>query len=403
MQTSLSLLLTSAFISLMLTWGVRNFAIKRGIVSRPDTHHIHQRSVPRIGGIAIFATFSGFVLLYIVAFQSSLPENVFAMDVSKIVLPGALLFGVGILDDLKGLRARVKLLFQIAGGVCLYFNGLAFPALNLNIAGVPIGAVLSFCLTIFWVVLLCNGLNFIDGLDGLATGTAFLACLPLLIFAILNGRPVLALAIIMFSGTLLGFFVFNFNPASIFLGDSGSLFIGFILSGIFLSELGKGAHSPRVAFSLLAAFSLPVADTGLSVLRRLLNRRPLFSPDREHIHHRLMKIGFTHRQVVLILYGISTVASCLSIFLSIAPATAAIVAFALCSLLAVVGLRKLRYLEYSDVPRLLHISLRTPVRSAIHQQLEGIAKSAPAPDYMPIRPLPGAWLAKPLRQVQSPD
>lgn len=403
MQIFLSLLLTSAFISLMLTWGVRNFAVQRGIVSQPDTHHIHHRSVPRIGGIAIFATFSGFVLLFIVIFQSAQSKNLFVMDVAKIALPGTLLFGVGILDDLRGLRARVKLLFQIAGGVYLFCTGLAFPALNLNIAGVPIGAALSFCLTIFWVVLLCNGLNFIDGLDGLATGTALLACIPLLIFALLNNRPVLSLTIIMFAGTLLGFLVFNFNPASIFLGDSGSLFIGFILSGIFLSELGKGPHSPRVALSLLVAFSLPVADTGLSVLRRLLNHRALFSPDREHIHHRLMKIGFSHRQVVLILYGISTIATCLSIFLSMAPAQAAIGAFALCSLLAVAGLKQLNYVEYSDVFRLLHISLRTPSISAMHHQLKGVAKSAPRPDYMPIPPRAGEWLAKPLRQAQSPD
>lgn len=252
MQTFLSLLLTSALVSLVLTRVVRNYAIKRGLVSQPDAHHIHHRSVPRVGGIAIFATFSGFVLLYMVAFQSAMPENVFAMDVAKIALPGALLFGVGIVDDLRGLRARVKLLFQIVGGVCLYCSGMAFPALDLHIAGVPVGATLSFSLTIFWVVLLCNGLNFIDGLDGLATGTAFLACIPLLIFALMTDRPVLSLTIVMLSGTLLGFLVFNFNPASIFLGDSGSLFIGFVLSGIILSELRSGTHGPRVALSCLS-------------------------------------------------------------------------------------------------------------------------------------------------------
>lgn len=403
MQTFLSLLLTSALVSLMLTWVVRNYAIKRGLVSQPDTHHVHHRSVPRVGGIAIFGTFSGFILLYMVAFQSVLPENVFAMDVAKIALPGALLFGVGIVDDLRGLRARVKLLFQIVGGVCLYCSGMAFPALDLHIAGVPVGATLSFSLTIFWVVLLCNGLNFIDGLDGLATGNAFLACIPLLIFALMTDRPVLSLTIVMLSGTLLGFLFFNFNPASIFLGDSGSLFIGFILSGIILSELRSGTHGPRVALSLLVAFSLPIADTGLSVLRRLLNRKALFSPDRDHIHHRLMKIGFSHRQVVLILYGVSTAATCLSVFLCIAPASAGIGAFALCSLMAVWGLKKLSYVEYSDVPRLLRISLRRPVRNAIHQQLECVPKSAPGPDYMPTHPLPGAWVAKPLRQFHSLD
>lgn len=403
MRIFLCLFVASALISLLITWGARNFAVRRGIVSPPDAHHIHHRSVPRIGGIAIFTTFSSFVFLYILFFLPGHPHNVFAMDIAKIAVPGTLLFGVGLVDDICGLRARIKLVFQIAGGLCLYCSGLSFPALDLNVAGLPIGAMLSFSLTVFWVVLLCNGLNFIDGLDGLAAGTAFLICLPLLIFALITGRPVLSVAIVMFSGTLLGFLVFNFNPASIFLGDSGSLFIGFLLSGFLLSELRNGTHGLRLTLSLLIAFALPVTDTALSVLRRLLNRRALFSPDREHIHHRLMTIGYPHRQVVLILYGVSITAAGFSVFLAIAPTLAAAGASVLCFLLAVGGIRKLRYMEYSHVSRLLRMSLSTTGSRTIHQQSGDLAKSTYGLSPNPYPPYAESWVAKPLGRFEGSD
>ena len=370
MQMYLSMLIISALLSFFLTWGVRDFAVRRKIFFPRDSHHIHERAVPRIGGIAIFTVFSGFVVLYILFFHPNLPPSQFAMDIAKVAVPGTVLFAVGLADDFNGLRARIKLLFQIVGGVALYLSGLSFPALDLYFVGIPVGAILSFCLTIFLVVLLCNGLNFIDGLDGLAAGNAFLVCMPLFVLALITGRPVLSMWIVILAGTLLGFLFFNFNPASIFLGDSGSLFIGFILSGLLLSESRSGAHSLRLTCSLLVAFVLPISDTGLSVLRRLLNRRALFSPDREHIHHRLLSIGFSHRQAVLILYGVSVVVSCLSVFLFIAPPLAAAGAFAICLLLAIQGFRKLRHIEDMYILRRLQMSLHTICRSPLHQQLE---------------------------------
>jgi UDP-GlcNAc:undecaprenyl-phosphate/decaprenyl-phosphate GlcNAc-1-phosphate transferase len=370
MQIYLPMLIVSALLSLLLTWGVRDFAVWRGIFPPRDSHHIHERAVPRIGGIAIFAAFSSFVLLYVLVFLPSLPPSQFALDIAKVAIPGTALFAVGLVDDLIGLRARVKLLFQIVGGVALYFSGLSFPALDLNLAGLPVGAILSFCLTIFWVVLLCNGLNFIDGLDGLAAGNALLASMPLFVLALITGRPVLSMWIVILSGTLLGFLVFNFNPATIFLGDSGSLFIGFILSGLLLSESRTGTHNLRLTCSLLVAFVLPITDTGLSVLRRLLNRKALFSPDRQHIHHRLLSIGFPHLQAVLILYGVSAVASCLSIFLFIAPPIAAAGAFALGVLLASQVFKKIRHIEDTLTLRRLRMSLHTIASSTLRRGSE---------------------------------
>jgi UDP-GlcNAc:undecaprenyl-phosphate GlcNAc-1-phosphate transferase len=373
----------SAFISFFLTWCVRNFAVRRGIIPPPDAHHIHRQSIPRIGGIAVFIAFSSLVLLYALIFLPRLPHNEFAMDVVKLALTGSILFAVGLVDDLRGLRARIKLVFQIGGGVCLYYSGISFPALDLNIAGFPVGGILSFSLTIFWVVLICNGLNLIDGLDGLATGTAYLTCIPLMIVAIFTGRPVLSLAIIVFSGALLGFLVFNFNPASIFLGDSGSLFIGFLLSGFLLSELRAGQHSPISAVSLLCAFALPMTDTLLSVLRRLVRRRPLFSADREHLHHRLISIGFPHHKAVLILYGISTVAAGLSIFLIIASPLATAVALALCFLFTIEAFRKLRSMESAHTFELHRMSPDAVGRSTIPQELGGLVTSTHGFDAQP--------------------
>lgn len=172
----------------------------------------------------------------------------------------------------------------------------------------------SLVATILWILPVTNAFNLVDGLDGLAAGSALFSILTLTATSMLHGRVLISLLALALAGSILGFLRFNFNPATIFLGDCGSLFIGFLLSVLAIAGSEKGSTAVAVAIPIVS-FGLPILETGISVVRRLLSGQPIFKADRQHIHHKLLERGLSHRQVVVVLYGVSALFALLSVFM----------------------------------------------------------------------------------------
>lgn len=307
MKEALILAILSMVFSLILTPIVRNLAIKVNAVDIPkDNRRVHKKPIPLLGGIAIFLSF-----VIGIIFQK---ESLNFQEIGIII--GATIITIGgVLDDIREIRPLYKLLFQLAGTIALIAFGLRInyvtnpftsSELFLNIG------VLSIPLTVLWIIGVTNAFNLIDGLDGLSAGIGFISSITLFIIAILNNRYETAIMTAILAGTLLGFIPYNFNPASIFMGDTGSQLIGFLLAAISI----KGAIKSAAAFSLavpILAFGLPIYDTLFAMVRRKINGKPIMQADKGHFHHRLLNMGLSQRQAVLIMYLISCVLGGVSI------------------------------------------------------------------------------------------
>jgi UDP-GlcNAc:undecaprenyl-phosphate GlcNAc-1-phosphate transferase len=298
---------------LLFTPLVLRGAVRWGVLARQGDRHVHSRSVPRLGGLALMG---GWVvsMLGLGSLDPSVSAQVAAMSGQVIgVVGGAVaLCLVGAVDDLRGLRPLHKLGAQVAASLFAYHFGFRIDAVSLPFFGVLSMGVFAVPVTVAWIVGVTNAMNLIDGLDGLAAGVSFFAALTGFVVALLNGSPFAALVYAPLMGVLLGFLVFNFNPARIFMGDSGSYFLGYVLATTSLA--GSVQQKASTAVSLLVpmiALGLPIFDTLFSMVRRMIEHRPIFSPDRGHVHHRLLEMGLTHRRAVVLLYGVSvTLAAC---------------------------------------------------------------------------------------------
>ncbi len=352
MAVLVAFLSSGLVLATLLTWVVREIANRYGLACGPSSdRHLHTSPIPRIGGVAIFASF---VILY-GAFRFFVAHGWLARslnsDVLKILLPASGMFLVGLVDDLRGLSAKTKLLAQVVGACCLFYGGLHFICFHWTGAPSWVNSGIGLLTTVFWVVLICNAINLIDGLDGLASGAALFSMATIFTVALVEGRYGVAVATLVLGGAMMGFLVFNFNPASIFLGDSGSLFVGFMLSGFVLAEAQKQQTVLDSVAIPLISLAVPLTDTALSVLRRFLSGHSLFGADKEHIHHKLLELGLTQRQVVWILYGVS--ASCAILSLSLLhPSHLMMVPVAGIMLLVIFfGVRKLGYHELAEFQR----------------------------------------------------
>ena len=343
MYSLVFLAVASFTLSLFLTPLVRNQALRHRWVDVPDAcRKFHSLPTPRLGGVAILLSAIGsYLLLLFMSFsaghivRSGMP---FALRLLPAVI---VIFAVGLIDDVVGVRAWNKLVAQIAAAMLAWFNGIHLGAFG----GHPLPSALSFMLTIIWIVVCTNALNLIDGVDGLATGIGLFATITTLIAAVLHHNIDLAFATVPLAGALLGFLRFNFNPASIFLGDCGSLTLGFLLGcyGIVWSEKSTtlfGVTAP------LVALSVPLLDVGLAVVRRFLCCQPIFGADRSHIHHKLLSRGMRPKYVVLILYGFCGVAAGASLLLTTVREQDRGFLIVLVCLAAWLGLQQLGYSEF---------------------------------------------------------
>ena len=302
---------TSFICCLILTPLVRTWSRWQGFLDRPNLKRkLHARPTARTGGIAIGTSYvAALGLLLLSPLNGAASVN---LPFAAALGPAAIvIFLVGLLDDFAGLRAWEKLLGQTCAASLAYMGGV-------NVAGVAGFAAAgwwSFPITVVWLVACSNAFNLIDGIDGLATGIGLFASFTTLAAALLQNNAPLALATAPLVGGLLAFLRYNFNPASIFLGDCGSLTIGFLL-GCFGALWSQKSATLLGMTAPLMALSVPLVDTGMSVMRRFLRRQPIFSGDRNHLHHRLLDRGFSPRQVTLLLYGVCGLAAAFSLLMT---------------------------------------------------------------------------------------
>ena len=274
-------------------------ANKWGAIAYPGGRHVHSKPIPRLGGVAIYAAF----------WISALIMPVWDEQMTGLFLGSTLILGVGIWDDIRGMRPFVKLFWQIAAAsVLLAFsfsmNSISLPFINdINFNNLGIGFV-GLILMIFWVVGLMNTVNVSDGLDGLAAGICFLVALLLFWSANRIDQFPAAHLTLALAGALLGFLFFNFPPARVFMGDSGSMFLGYIIGGVSIMGLLKTATILGLVFPLLV-LGMPVTDLTFAIIRRKLRGQSMATADRGHLHHRLLDAGLSQRAAVLLMYGIS--------------------------------------------------------------------------------------------------
>jgi UDP-GlcNAc:undecaprenyl-phosphate/decaprenyl-phosphate GlcNAc-1-phosphate transferase len=332
-------------IALILTPIIRDISRSFNIVDRPGHRKVHAYPMPRVGGIAIAIAYCATLIL----FRGADSTNALALHPVWRIIPGAaLVFFIGLLDDFLSLKPVVKILGLVIAASIVYFSGIHVG----GIAEHSMVAWLDYPLTVFWLLLTSNALNLVDGLDGLCAGMGLVATLALFTAAMIHGNHPLAYVTFPLAGALLGFLCYNVAPATVFLGDSGALLIGFLLGcyGMLWSQKTSTLLSMLVP---LLALSIPLLDVSLSVLRRFLRNQPIFSADRGHIHHRLIDRGLSPRQAVWVLYLFAALAASLALLASSFGweyQGFVILAFAV---VAWVGIRKLRYPEFDLAGRLL--------------------------------------------------
>ena len=287
--------LVLAFVaSIVFTPLVKRLAYRIGAVDRPNYRKVHARIMPRLGGLAIYLSFIVTYLIY-------RPDG----DFDKALLIGATIIIItGILDDMLEITAKAKMLGQLAAAVVIVVYG----EIQIEFINLPFGGDLEFGyfaipLTIIWIVGITNAVNLIDGLDGLAAGVSTIALVTLSAMAILMGNPFVATVTAILAASTLGFLVFNFYPARIFMGDTGALFLGFMIS-VFALLGFKGVTMFALIIPVIM-LGVPVSDTFFAIVRRLREKQPLSAADKSHLHHCLLNVGFTHRQTVLIIYAIA--------------------------------------------------------------------------------------------------
>ena len=355
--------LVSLFLSVLVTPFVRRFALHVGAVSTPGGRHVHGRTIPRLGGIAL--AFAWAVPVVVLAFRDPWASKILAgrwLQVVSVVGGGAAICAVGALDDIRGLRSLHKLIAQVLVATFAFACGFQIQAVQLPLLGVLQMGAFALPMTVLWIVGVTNAVNLIDGLDGLAAGVTFFAAFTSFVIASISGSTFVALTMAALMGALVGFLFFNFNPARIFMGDSGSYFLGFVLATTALAGGGL-QQKASTAVSLLVpvlALGVPIFDTLFSMFRRLIERRPLFSADRGHVHHRLLDLGLTHRRAVIFLYGISSLLAAGAIAVSLGRSWHVGLALLSVSLVFVGFVRFLGYFEYLHFRKRQKARLRDP-------------------------------------------
>jgi UDP-GlcNAc:undecaprenyl-phosphate GlcNAc-1-phosphate transferase len=312
---------SSAALALFLTPLIGRGSTVLGLVDAPGGRKVHAQSVPRLGGVAVVAA-AALALAIVPALLPGPRDPETWVVMQPFIVGGLLIFLVGLVDDVRGLGPAPKLLVEVLAAAIMMAAGLLIERVTILGQTWMLGW-LAYPVTAAWLVGVTNAFNLIDGVDGLAPGIAALAGAACGAILIVRGHPAEAMLLAAFVGAMLGFLVYNFDPATIFLGDSGSLVAGFLLAATAIAGWQKGATALASAVPLLI-FALPIADAASTLVRRALARpdrgrsltaivRQVVEPDREHIHHRLLGLGWSVRRTVLILYGVTAVLSILAL------------------------------------------------------------------------------------------
>jgi UDP-GlcNAc:undecaprenyl-phosphate GlcNAc-1-phosphate transferase len=297
--------LALAVSALLMPWAMR-LSLRLGAMSEVGGRNVGATSVGRLGGVGIVLGAMAAIVGLLVTDSNvarlllSRPELLVALSVG-----GLSMAALGFVDDVRRVRALIKFGVQILAGLCAYALGFRIDAVQLPFVGAIDFGPLASIVTVVWIAGVVNAINLIDGLDGLAGGIVFFAAVTNFVVGFVAGSTLASLFMAAIAGATLGFLLYNWHPAKIYMGDSGSYFLGFVLA---TSSLLGAAQKASTTISILVpvlAMGVPIFDTLFAIVRRFLERRPMFSPDRGHVHHRLLDMGMTQRRVVLGLYGIS--------------------------------------------------------------------------------------------------
>lgn len=337
LQQILILIGTALLVTLAVTPLVRGLSVRAALVDEPGGRKMHTVAVPRLGGIGIFAGFTAAVLVEIAGETWwQWPRAFLGVDAPLLGAAAglALMFAVGLVDDLRGLTPGVKFLGQLLAAAIPIAAGL-----RVEFVGDPLGGglvqlgLLSYPVTLLWIVGFANVINLIDGLDGLAAGVAAIAAASFLVLGVQMNQIVSAVLAAALIGACIGFLRYNFNPASIHMGDSGAMFIGFALACMSLQGVMKSAAAITLVVPLLV-IGVPVFDTASAIIRRWRHGRPIHEADNGHIHHRLMHRGFSQRQTVIIIYAWSGALALGGYSMRLVPLVARVAVFLLMAVLS---------------------------------------------------------------------
>ena len=300
------LVLVLAFVaSIVLTPLVKRFAYRVGAVDRPNYRKVHARIMPRLGGLAIFGSFLiGYFILRPVDPISNAVEPAFIPITTAIIIGAFIIIITGVFDDMLEITAKAKLLGQLlAASIVVIGGGLEISFINLPFGGEIDFGYFSIPLTIIWIIAITNAINLIDGLDGLAAGVSSIALITLSIMAFIMGDIFVMSTAAILAASSLGFLFYNFHPAKIFMGDTGALFLGFMIS--VLALMGFKNVTMVALIIPVIMLGVPISDTFFAIVRRVREKQPISAADKSHLHHCLLNIGFSHSQTVLIIYGIA--------------------------------------------------------------------------------------------------
>ena len=298
-------------ISLAITPLTEWLAPRLGVMDIPkDDRRMHTKPIPRFGGLAIFAgvTVAAIIILVFMNGEEDVFEKIKTGMLIRTLLVGVFVYALGLLDDIFHLRPAIKLMGQAIAAILLYVVGVRVQIIMIfGTAPTSMTAhIVSFIVTMVWVIAIMNTVNLIDGVDGLAAGITIIAAFCISYIAYIHGYYLACLLMLAVAGSCIGFLPFNFYPAKTFMGDGGSLFLGFCLASFSLMQPVKSVTLGALVIPLLV-LGIPVIDTLFAIFRRLVNKKPVMQADKGHIHHRLMRAGLGQRRTVLILYGITAV------------------------------------------------------------------------------------------------
>lgn len=345
MSEYLQAFVIAAVVSLIVTPFVIKFAALTGAMDKPNKRKVHKKPIPRIGGLGIYFAF---MVSVIVTVFMSMPYIEMRHEIIGLIFSASLIVLLGLIDDYKNLPAKIKFLGQIAAATVLV---LGFDV-RIDFITDPFGDYLylewaAVPATIFWLVGLTNTVNLIDGLDGLAAGISAIASITILLVALENNFFLVAGLTAALAGAAAGFLFYNSYPAKIFMGDTGSMFFGFMLAGISVMGSMKSTATITLVVPILA-LGVPILDTTFAIIRRLLGGQPIFKPDKGHLHHRLLNLGFTQRQAVFLIYVISAVLGLSAIALTEVSSQIAILILAVVIITIFYGAKKLGVLRLAN-------------------------------------------------------
>ncbi|MCL1804558.1 MAG: undecaprenyl/decaprenyl-phosphate alpha-N-acetylglucosaminyl 1-phosphate transferase [Clostridiales bacterium] len=344
-------------LTLILSPLVRLLAMKSGVVDLPDYRKIHTEAMPLLGGLAIYIGFWATVLC-----TQAVTKEILAFGAGSL-----LILISGVWDDARGLRPAAKLAFQLAAAfIVVLYGGIRIDFVTSLYGANPISlGWMAFPLTIGWVVGLTNAINLMDGLDGLAAGVSGIAAVTIGVVSLMEGFFSVGVLALILGLCSLAFLRINFHPAKLFMGDTGALFLGFSLAVLSMMGMTKMATTVSVFLPILV-LGVPIFDTLLAIVRRLVNKTPIFSPDKDHLHHRLLAMGLSHKNAVLAVYGVSVFLSLSAIGISLLPTGQAMMALFLVALAVFFGADRL-----GVIGRKFRENRAEGEKASIHRKSEG--------------------------------